>query len=44
VIIVRTGTLDDPELGKPITTIWTRAAPSWACFNPSLPKGEGQTV
>ena len=44
VIIVRTGTLDDPEFGKPIGTIWVSAAPSWACFDPALPKGQGQTI
>ena len=43
-IVVRTGTLDDPEIGKPIATIWVGAAPSWACIDPSLPKGEGQTA
>ncbi len=39
-IIVRVGTLDDPEIGKPIGTIWTKSAPSWACFAEGLPKGE----
>ena len=42
-IIVRTGTLDDPELGKPTATIWTSTAPSWACIDPTLPRGERQT-
>ncbi len=40
VVIVRVGSLDDPEIGKPIGTIWTRSAPSWACFDESLPRGE----
>lgn len=40
-VIVRVGTLDDPEIGKPMLTIWTRSAPSWACFDESLPKGDG---
>jgi len=42
VIIVRVGTLDDPELGKPEAAIWTRSAPKWACFDPALPWTEGQ--
>jgi hypothetical protein len=41
-IIVRVGTLDDPELGKPRAIIWTKTAPKWACFDPALPRGEGQ--
>jgi hypothetical protein len=39
---VRTGTLDNPELGKPQITIWTSSAPSWACFDPGLPQEERQ--
>ena len=41
-IFVRVGTLDDPEIGKPVGTIWTKSAPSWACIDEGLPKGEGQ--
>ncbi len=41
-IIVRVGTLDDPDLAKPQGIIWTRSAPSWACFDPNLPQTEGQ--
>ena len=41
-IVVRGGTLDDPERAKPQMTIWTRMAPSWACFDPALPQNEGQ--
>src|SRR5277367_628895 len=33
-IVVRVGTLDDPEIGGPIATIWDASAPSWACFDP----------
>jgi len=40
-IIVRVGTLDDPELGKPAATIWTGSAPSWACVDATLPRFEG---
>jgi hypothetical protein len=40
-IIVRVGTLDDPEKVRPKATIWTRSAPSWACIDESLPRFEG---
>ena len=43
-IIVRVGTLDDPEIGKPVATIWTVAAPSWACIDMGLPRFEGQSA
>ena len=36
-IILRAGTLDDPELARPSLTIWTDSAPSWACINETLP-------
>jgi len=39
---VRAGALDDPDLGKPQITIWTSSAPSWACFDPALPREEKQ--
>jgi hypothetical protein len=42
VIFVRAGTLDDPNLAAPTATIWSRSAPKWACFDPDLPKIEGQ--
>lgn len=41
-VFVRAGTLDDPEIGKPEMTIWTQAAPSWACIDPALPTFAGQ--
>lgn len=41
-IIVRVGALDDRELGRPGGVIWTKSAPSWACYDPALPKTEGQ--
>ena len=41
-IFVRAGTLDDPEVAKPVATIWTSSAPSWACINETLPKIERQ--
>ena len=44
VVIVRVGTPDDPEIGKPAGTIWVKSAPSWACIDAGLPKGEGQAL
>ncbi|MGH8596532.1 MAG: GFA family protein [Gammaproteobacteria bacterium] len=41
-VFARVGTLEDPELARPTATIWTAAAPSWACIDPSLPRIEGQ--
>ena len=41
-IFVRAGTLDDREVARPAATIWTSAAPSWACINDSLLKIERQ--
>jgi hypothetical protein len=36
-IFVRAGTLDDPEVARPSSTIWTSQAPSWACIDSDLP-------
>ena len=41
-IIVRAGALDDPEIARPASTIWTGSAPSWALIDEALPKTEGQ--
>ncbi len=41
-VFVRAGALDDPEIGKPALTIWTSQAPSWACFDPNLPRTSRQ--
>ncbi len=41
-VIVRVGALDDPNLAPPAGIIWTKSAPAWACFDPSLPTTEGQ--
>jgi hypothetical protein len=41
-IIVRVGTLDDPNLAKPGGVIWTKSAPVWAYFEPGLPQIDGQ--
>jgi hypothetical protein len=36
-MILRAGTLDDPELARPSLTIWTDSAPTWACINATAP-------
>jgi hypothetical protein len=41
-VIVRAGALDDPELARPASTIWTGSAPTWALIDEALPKTEGQ--
>ena len=41
-IFVRSGSLDDVEIAKPATTIWTSRAPTWACIDSRLPQVEGQ--
>jgi hypothetical protein len=41
-IFVRAGTLDNREVARPVATIWTSQAPSWASIDPSLPCVAGQ--
>ena len=41
-IFVRVGTFDNPELTRPIASIWTSSAPHWACIDEGLPRIEGQ--
>jgi hypothetical protein len=41
-VIVRAGTLDDPDLARPAMTIWAASAPRYACFDASVPRIEGQ--
>ena len=41
-LFLRAGTLDDPEIAQPAMTIWTAAAPSWACIDQRLPSIAGQ--
>ena len=36
-IFVRAGTLDDPSIAAPQATIWTSAAPEWACISDEIP-------
>jgi hypothetical protein len=42
IVVVRAGTLDDPEVGRPSAAIWTSSAPSWVHFDDDIPKIEGQ--
>ena len=41
-IVVRVGALDDPEIGRPQSFIWTASAPSWGLYDHDLPNSEGQ--
>ncbi len=41
-LVVRAGTLDDPNAVKPQANIWTKSAPAWAQLDPELPCFEGQ--
>jgi hypothetical protein len=41
-IFVRAGTLDDPEIGKPLASIWLAQAPTWACIDHELPRFDAQ--
>jgi hypothetical protein len=41
-IIVRGGTLDDPNLAHPSATIWTASAPEWARIDPDCEQFAGQ--
>lgn len=40
-IVVRVGALDDPELGRPASYIWTASAPDWGLTHPDLPNHPG---
>ena len=39
---LRIGTLDDPNLLGPQATIWTEAAPEWACISTEIPSYPAQ--
>ena len=41
-LVIRTGTLDDPGLMGPQATIWTDMAPDWAPMNADLPAHKRQ--
>ena len=36
-IMIRAGTLDDPNLLGPQATLWTSSAPDWACIDAAIP-------
>jgi hypothetical protein len=40
-VVVRAGALDDPEVGRPGSTIWTGSAPRWGFVDPGLPACAG---
>jgi hypothetical protein len=40
-VVVRAGALDDPEIARPASTIWTASAPSWGLVDPAVPSFEG---
>jgi hypothetical protein len=44
VMVVRVGALDDPELGRPASTIWTASAPSWGYVDGGSIVAEDQPV
>lgn len=41
-IFIRAGALDDPDLIAPQATIWTSAAPAWACIDDRIPSYPAQ--
>jgi hypothetical protein len=41
-IYIRVGAMDQREGLAPQITIWTEAAPAWACINPDIPKATRQ--
>jgi hypothetical protein len=43
-IVMRVGTLDDPNAVAPSTAIWVSAAPRWACIDPALTHVDKQPV
>ncbi len=40
--VLRAGALDDPGLIGPQATIWTSAAPDWACIDEAIPSYPAQ--
>jgi hypothetical protein len=41
-VVVRAGALDDPEIGRPASVIWTSSAPRWGFVDANLPRFERQ--
>jgi len=44
VVILRVGTLDDPDLVTPTKAIWVDSAPRWACIDPAMEQVAGQPM
>ena len=42
VVVIRAGTLDDPNAFTPKQNIWTASAPTWACMDEKLPASPRQ--
>ena len=42
IMVVRAGVLDDPEIGRPASYIWTASAPRWVVVDPEPANCEGQ--
>jgi hypothetical protein len=40
--VVRAGVLDEPNLGRPASIVWTASAPAWSPLDPDLPSAAGQ--
>jgi len=41
-IMIRAGTLDNPNIAQPAAAIWVSKAPSYACIQEDLPRFEAQ--
>lgn len=41
-IVVRVGALDDPDIARPESVIWSASAPAWGWDLAGLPRREGQ--
>jgi hypothetical protein len=41
-VIIRMGTVDEPQRFAPQANIWTSSAPAWAHIDPALPQFAGQ--
>lgn len=39
-VVVRAGALDDREIGRPASVIWTASAPRWGLVDPDVPSFE----
>lgn len=41
-LVIRAGTLDEPERARPLANIWVSEAPAWAHIDATLPQFPGQ--